>query len=70
MLNYKKLSISLGIHKDSYNYLNKVQSINRMKNINKLRKLYNSSIDRTPNAKKTSCLDYYATEDLNQTITY
>jgi hypothetical protein len=36
-INYKKLSIKLGIHKDSYNFLNKVQSLNRIKNINKLR---------------------------------
>lgn len=40
MINYKKLSITLGLHKDSYNYLSKVQSLNRIQNISKLRKLY------------------------------
>jgi len=51
MINYKKLSIHLGLHKDSFNYLNKVQSLNRIKNINKLRQLY-TSLD-SPGRRKT-----------------
>lgn len=43
LLNYKRLSVGLGLHKDSYNYLNKVQSMNRIQNINKLRQLYQSN---------------------------
>lgn len=39
-VNYRKLSIGLGLHKDSFNYLSKVQSLNRIQNLSKLRKLY------------------------------
>ena len=51
MINYKKCSINLGLHKESYNYLNKVQSLNRIKNMSKLRQLY-TSVD-SPSRKKT-----------------
>lgn len=40
ILNYKKLSISLGLHKDSFNFLSKVQSATRMQNLKKLKELY------------------------------
>ena len=30
LINYKRCSINLGLHKDSFNYLNKVQSMNRI----------------------------------------
>lgn len=40
MISYKKLSINLGLHKESFNFLSKVQSMNRITNMSKLRKLY------------------------------
>lgn len=40
IINYKRLSIGLGLHKESFNYLSKVQSLNRIQNISKLRQLY------------------------------
>lgn len=40
IINFKRLSITLGLHKESFNYLNKVQSLNRIHNMSKLRKLY------------------------------
>lgn len=40
IINFKKLSMSLGLHKESFNYLSKVQSQNRIHNISKLRQLY------------------------------
>jgi hypothetical protein len=40
MINYKKLSMSLGLHKDSFNFLSRVQSVNRIQNLKKLRELY------------------------------
>lgn len=42
LINYKRLSIQLGLHKESYNYLNKVQNINKENNMTKLRQLYQS----------------------------
>ena len=38
--------MQLGLHKDSYNYLKKVQNSNKTKNIEKLRQLFNSIDDR------------------------
>ena len=43
-LNYKKISVQLGLHKDSYNYLNESASMKKMSNTQKLKLLY-SSID-------------------------
>jgi hypothetical protein len=34
--------MSLGLHKESYNYFQKVQNINQVKSIAKLKQLYNS----------------------------
>jgi len=48
-INYKRLSVQLGLHKESYNYLNSVQNQHRIKNINKLRNLYKSI--ESPNAR-------------------
>ena len=39
-IKYKQLSEDLGLHKSSYNFLSKIQNENKMKNINKLRHLY------------------------------
>lgn len=39
-ISFKKLSIALGLHKDSFNYLNKVQSLNKIQNLKKLKELY------------------------------
>ena len=36
------MSISLGLHKESYNYLQKIQNMNQIKSIAKLKQLYNS----------------------------
>jgi len=47
MINYRKLSIHLGLHKSSYNFLNKVQSLNKIKNMSKLRQLYQPT-EQTP----------------------
>lgn len=39
-IHYKKLSEDLGLHKSSYNFLSKIHNENKIKNINKLRHLY------------------------------
>jgi hypothetical protein len=39
---YKQLSMNLGLHKQSYNYLQSLQKMNKMKNISKLKQLYGS----------------------------
>ena len=56
LLGYKKLSVGLGLHKSSYNYLNKVQSLNRIKNMSKLRQLY-TSIDSPPKKNELFSID-------------
>ena len=39
-IHYKQLSEDLGLHKSSYNFLSKIQKDSKIKNINKLRQLY------------------------------
>lgn len=39
-INYKKISTSLGLHKDSFNYFSQVHQHNRVQNLHKLRQFY------------------------------
>ena len=39
-INYRKMSMSLGLHRDSFNYFNQVHQANRAQNIQKLRQFY------------------------------
>lgn len=39
-INYKKISTSLGLHKESFNYFNQVHQNNRAQNMHKLRQFY------------------------------
>jgi hypothetical protein len=51
-INFRKLSVQLGLHKESYNYLKKTQISNKTKNIEKMKQLFNS-IDRKNDIKDT-----------------
>jgi hypothetical protein len=51
-INFRKLSVQLGLHKESYNYLKKTQISNKTKNIEKMKQLFNS-IDRQNDIKDT-----------------
>ena len=59
LIDFKKLSIGLGMHKESYNHLNKAQKNTRIKNITKIRQMYssieasNSPLKRNNNHKST-----------------
>lgn len=83
LINYKRLSIQLGLHKESYNYLNKVQNINKENNMNKLRQLYQSiespkkyrndeSFDNTdrPLKKTSSKNGHFSVSNLNNNDYY
>ena len=64
LINFKRLSIHLGLHKESFNYLNKVQSLNRIKNISKLRQLYQSHNVDSPNKnKRTETSDLFRIDE-------
>ena len=39
-INYKKISTSLGLHKDSFNYFSQAHQHNRVQNLHKLRQFY------------------------------
>lgn len=39
-INYKMISTSLGLHKDSFNYFSQVHQNNRVQNLHKLRQFY------------------------------
>ena len=42
LIDFKRLSYGLGMHKESYNHLNKAHQNTRIKNISKIRQLYSS----------------------------
>ena len=39
-INYKKISTSLGLHRDSFNYFSQARQHNRAQNVHKLRQFY------------------------------
>ena len=51
-VNYKQMSIQLGLHKESYNYLQKIQQMNQIKSIAKMKQMYNSI--ESPREKKAA----------------